>query len=164
MLDLTKINLISVSANISRVYEIAKTGNHTVKLIPSEGVSVYDIQLLNDFYQFPNIEGHCDMYCEVYIDYSEISTLFNGRKYETKEDIKQRINQSNQNATPSRNLSPSCQSLLKAAITKLNLGLSDTLAVIEVSLTIAQMEGSKDIQPQHIAEAIQYQTIEQNKK
>lgn len=164
MLDLTKINLISASVNISRVYEIAKTGNHTVKLIPSEGVSVYDIQLLNDFYEFPNTEGHCDMYCEVYIDYSEISTLFNGRKYETKEDIEQRINQSNKNEIPLREISPSCQSLLKAAITTLNLGLRDTLAVIEVSLTIARMEGSKDIKLQHIAEAIQYQSIENTLK
>lgn len=164
MLDLTKINLISASVNISRVYEIAKTGNHTVKLIPAEGTSKYDIDLLNEYYGFSDISGYSDIYCEVFIDSSDIEALFNGRKYETLEDIQKRVDNSSNNPEPSRNLSPSCQSLLKAAITKLNLGLRDTLAVIEVSLTIAQMEGSKDIKPQHIAEAIQYQSIENTLK
>lgn len=164
MLDLIKINLIGLTANVSRVYEIAKTGNHTVKLIPAEGTSKYDIDLLNEYYGFSDISGHSDIYCEVFIDSSDIEALFNGRKYETLEDIQKRVDNSNNNPMPSRDLSPSCKSLLKAAISKLNLSIRDTLAIIELSLTIAKMEGSKDIQPQHIAEAIQYQATEQNQK
>ena len=164
MLDLTKINLIGLTANVSRVYEIAKTGNHTVKLIPAEGTSKYDIDLLNEYYGFSDISGYNDIYCEVFIDSSDIEALFNGRKYETLEDIQQRVDNSSNNPVPSRNLSPTCQALLKAAISKLNLGLRDTLSTIEVALTIARMDGSKDIQPQHIAEAVHYQAIEQNQK
>jgi len=161
---MTKINLIGPTVNISRVYEIAKTGNHTVKLIPAEGTSKYDIELLNEFYGFNTVNGFNDIYCEVFIDSSDIEALFNGRKYETLEDIQKRVDNSNNNPMPSRDLSPTCQSLLKAAIIKLNLSIIDTLAIIELSLTIAKMEGSKEIQPQHIAEAIQYQAIEQNQK
>jgi len=50
----------------------------------------------------------------------------------------------------------SSKALLKAASEKLNLNKDQIQAIIDLSCVIASMENSKEIQAQHIAEAIQY--------
>jgi magnesium chelatase family protein len=51
-------------------------------------------------------------------------------------------------------------SLLKTAIDKLNFSARAYHRVLKVSRTIADLEGSASIQPQHISEAIQYRTLD----
>ncbi|MCE9614077.1 MAG: YifB family Mg chelatase-like AAA ATPase [Lentisphaerae bacterium] len=59
-------------------------------------------------------------------------------------------------------LGAEAQDLLRAAITQLNFSARAYDRILKVARTIADLEGQEDIQPNHVAEAIQYRTLDRN--
>ena len=57
-------------------------------------------------------------------------------------------------------LKPEAQDLLKMAITELHFSARAYDRILKVSRTIADLDGSADIQSQHVSEAIQYRTLD----
>jgi magnesium chelatase family protein len=57
-------------------------------------------------------------------------------------------------------LNNSCDELLKMAMTRLSLSARAYDRIIKVSRTIADLDDQKDIEPQHISEAIQYRSLD----
>ena len=57
-------------------------------------------------------------------------------------------------------LSPDCERLLERAMVQQGLTARAHDRILKVARTIADLEGEQGIQPKHIAEAIQYRTLD----
>ena len=59
-------------------------------------------------------------------------------------------------------LAADAEGMMKMAMTELNFSARAYDRILKVARTIADLEGQPDIQAQHVAEAIQYRTLDRN--
>ena len=59
-------------------------------------------------------------------------------------------------------LSPMCETLMRQAFDAMGLTARSYDRILRMARTIADLDGAQDIQPQHLAEAIQYRTFDLN--
>ena len=57
-------------------------------------------------------------------------------------------------------LDKGCKEVMVAAYDKLGLSMRGRSRMIKIARTIADLDGSKDITPEHLAEAVRYRTVE----
>lgn len=160
-----KINLNGLYYNISRVYEIAKVGGHSItfyyyshNIDLDRSVNPKDIQLLLNYYGLP-IETDGDIQCDFERpDFDQILSSFI-RKHETKDEVDERIKSIiKNNPRPDFYLNDAGFSLLKAAYNRLNLCVNDIEIIKNLTVTIAQI-ANQDVRMEHLAEAIQYRSL-----
>ena len=84
----------------------------------------------------------------------DIATLQQRNRYESS--IKNNGNLTSRDIKKYLALSPAVRQLLSTATEKLNLSARSYFKVIKVARTIADLEGSDDISPGHVSEALQY--------
>lgn len=141
-------NLIAFTCGISRAYEIAKCGNHTVRLIPVENkdgekLDDTDLALLKSFYEIADCEEPSMVIEVCKPDARTILNVFTDKRTETKEQVDARIKEfiTKEAVAFNDNLSSTYQAFLTTATDRLNLRIKDLLKIFEVAKTIAQMEG-----------------------
>jgi len=57
-------------------------------------------------------------------------------------------------------LSPECQRLLEVAMERLGLSARAYHRILKIARTIADLEGAAGLSPAHVAEAIQYRSLD----
>jgi len=154
------LNLVYLSINVARCYEISKIGNHSLSIFASKDIPEEDIILFCKFYGIRQSKN-ADIVTEISYSADEIFRLFSGTSCETIEDINERI-KSYPSVAVSINISGGIASILKSAIHKLNLSITQVNSIVSVSKTIALMDRKSIVSVEHIAEAIQYQSFDKN--
>jgi hypothetical protein len=163
-----KISINGIYYNVSRVVEISKVGNHSISFVylkdtdNEHKVKESDIKLISEYFNVkPCING--DLLCEIVRPDWSCIELAIFRDHETLSEIDSRIETAKKYKRPDiKTMSTACYSLLGTAYDRLNLSVSDIDIIRNISATIAQMGYSDTIRLEHIAEAIQYRSIDLN--
>ena len=149
-------SIIGLWPNLSRAVEIAMLGGYEVTIVYHSDYKAgrEDYESIVDFYS-PHVDFSGSGAITV-----EISQPIDpvGRKvfqYETLEDILGRVEKARGNTIPT--VFPDSSSiLLKTAANRLNLSLKAIDSIASIAGTIAQLDGAKEVRPEHVAEAILY--------
>ncbi len=165
-----KPNFVALAVNISRAYEIAAAGGHTMSIIAGETDTPEQSRQMEsnckDFreYYAAKDDFNSDIVVEMHnIGPNDILLALHNKRHETFSDISKRIDEYKKAPlTVELNLRGAVESLLKSAIDKLSLSVSQVTSIISVSKTIAGLSGSNEVKAEHIAEAIQYQSAQPN--
>lgn len=162
------IEFTGLFSNISRAREICAVGGHTMSLVWGKDKPIHqkDIELIIeqlDLSDYMDVDG--DLLVEVVKPSFDQIRMAMRLKYETLEDIEQRVKQAKEFAAPEvSSMDDASMSLLSVSYDRLELGLYEVDVIRNVAATIAQMDFSDKIKAQHIAEAIQYRAIDKDKE
>lgn len=154
----TKENLVGLWVNLSRAYEIAKLGGFSIQIVADLKYTQAskDYPLIKDFYLDVPFLASGDLI----IDISQ-PDYFQRGTYETMSDIHARVLKAQNNERPSVMgiTNESCKALLKTATERLSFSLPEIQMVKQIACVIAQLDNSRSVEAQHMAEAIQYRAF-----
>ena len=151
------MNLTGVYPNLSRAYEIALLGGHTITVVYSGNLFDYtqankDYPKIKKFFNEVSFVSDGDLWVEI-----EKPQDYNQGKYsETLADIHARVKEAENNTEPKQEYCNVGKELLKNAVDRLSLSLKDVEIIQGVSSTIAKLDGEGGTLVHHVAEAIQY--------
>ena len=149
--------IIQLWSNLSRVYEIAKLGNFSLRVAYQTDyiAGKDDYAEIKEFYSDANFSAKGDLIVEITAPYSYEPKV----QGETLEDIHQRVEKAKTNILPTEYNSDSCETLLNVAANRLNFSMKDVKLVKKIAGVIAQLDNSDKIKVEHIAEASQYRAF-----
>jgi hypothetical protein len=152
-------NIVMLWCNLSRVYEIAKLGNHSIRVVfdPEYIEGFDDYKAIKKFYSDVKFSSTGDIICEITKPYD-----YNDSRGETKADIRIRVEQAKLYITPEYIKTDAIKTLMKTAINRLQMSLQDTQQVEAIAMTIAQLANTETVRIEHIAEAIQYRACRED--
>lgn len=161
-------NVILLAVNISRAYEITAAGGHTLSIMCDKSLSdspdtlESNCRFLRNYYKAMDTLD-ADIVVEMHeIPVSDILHSFTGNG-ETMGDIFERVGEAKRDTRDVElSLTGGVGALLKSAIEKLSLSVRQVNSVLAVSKTIAKLSNSIKVLPEHIAEAIMYQSFKQS--
>lgn len=149
-----KTNLTNMWVGLTRAYEIALLGNFSIRVMfDSEYTEGFDdYHKIKEFFKGVEFASDGDIIVEI----TKPKDYSSGIGGETLNDILKRVGRVNNNEKPTRFTCVTCDKLLNTATDRLNLSYLDREKAIDIAKVIAQLDESKEIEPVHIAEAIQY--------
>ena len=171
---ITADNVCGIFSNLSRVYEIALLGDFVIKIhkgnnIDGDSLSDEDIKFIIKFFSHNvnifsnNFEQYTVLNLELNKpDLSELFSSYKKNRSESINDIISRVETAKKNEKPEFKLNEAGYALFKTAYQRLNLSISECEAIAETACIIAQLAGSNTIRIEHLAEAIQYQSIDKS--
>ena len=154
---------VTKNENFNRALEVAMVQNHPVLVLPEvkgEYNNIAEVEEIKEqFKEFVNFKSSLRSikieYVKIYAD-SILDT--------TRLELFKNVLERSKNAKlvvegVSDELNDTCKHLLKAAIQKLDLNKVDADLIISISRSIAALDKSLVLRPEHIAEAIQYSYV-----
>jgi hypothetical protein len=151
------MNLIGVFPNLSRAYEIALLGGHSITVKYTADLFKYpkadeDYLAIKQYFNGVSFVADGDIWIEILNpkDYNR------GEYSETLQDIHNRVNKAKDNPEPFQDYCEAGKELLKNTTSKLNFSLKDVQTIKKLSSTIAKLDGETSILTHRVAEAILY--------
>ena len=164
-------NVTGIYPHLSRAFEIALLGNFKINLIKGTNVddknpSDEDLIMISELFESDLFIFDSDdsinldyivLNVEVTAPYMDM--VFSTRKSEGLNIVIDRATKAKDNIKPEFKLNESGKALLKTAWDRLNLDLIKLDSIAQISQTIAQLHGAKEIKLEYLAEAIQYHSV-----
>lgn len=167
---MVNINIFAGNENIMRVYEICKCGGFKMKLVNAEAgedfeLDAHQLTLLKGFLGAAITEDYFESQILQEVVRPSFDQVVNRRKQETLADIELRVDNYLLNAQDiDSQLCDSSLTLLKNAYVRLALQPYEIEIILSLAEVIASMDGAKKIRVEHVAEAIQYRSIDKKHK
>ena len=155
-------NLTCLWSNLFRAIEIAKTGGYSVSVH-------FDKEYKSGFEDYNSVKLFCKGWFDNFVSEGDIKIDF-VKPYsyerlgicETLEDISVRVEKSIKFPKPELKLFGASETLLKTAMQRMDFSLAQCEKIKLIASTIAQMSFSEMIKPEHTAESIQYQFVNES--
>ncbi len=164
----TTVDIFAGNENLFRAYEICMCGDHKLKLISTAdedtAVDAKQMSLLNKHFGEVVTLEYADADILQEIVKPQLKQLLNS-KCETIEDVDKRIAAFKERCPDIEiNLSEASISLLNTAYERFALQPYEVQIIINIAATIGKMDDSKFVDVVHIAEAIQYRSLDKEFK
>lgn len=145
-----KAELINMWSNLTRVYEIGLLGDFSIRVMfYSDYIEGFkDYETIKENFKGVEFSSDGDLIVEIVKPKDYKPNAMN----ETLSDILDRVEVAKNNEKPTRFTCTSCDALLNSITDRLNLSYMDREKVIDIAKVIAQLDGSKEIEPVHVAE------------